>query len=55
MKNNDKSISFGKKLGIFFLRMMAFLLTFIIVLVVTLMISLKMFCSDSADLCYDYS
>ena len=47
MKNNYKSISFGKKLGIFFLRMMAFLLTFIIVLVVTLMISLKMFCSDS--------
>jgi exopolysaccharide biosynthesis protein len=47
METKEKSVSFAKKMGTFLLRMMSFVLTFVVALAVTLFISLKMLCSDS--------
>lgn len=47
MKNNEKSLSWAKVLGRFLLRVSVVIGTFLVVLAVTLLICLKMFCSDS--------
>ena len=44
METKEKSVSFAKKMGTFLLRMMSFVLTFVVALAVTLFISLKMLC-----------
>lgn len=47
MKNNENTGSYGKAIGRFVLQTTAFLLTFVAAVAVTLLVSLKMFCSDS--------
>ena len=44
METNE---TMGKKIGRVFLRIMSFVLTFVVAVALTLFISLKMFCSDS--------
>lgn len=47
MTNKENSVSVGRKLGKFFLQLLAFVSTLVVAVAVTLLISLKMFCSDS--------
>jgi len=47
MTNKESSVSIGRKLGKFFLQLLAFVLSLVVAVAVTLLVSLKMFCSDS--------
>ena len=45
--NSEKNTGLAKKIGKILLQFMAFLMTFVVAVVLTLFISLKMFCSDN--------
>lgn len=47
MKNKEKSVSVGGKVVKILLQLLAFVVTFVVAVAVTLLFSLKMFCSDS--------
>lgn len=47
MTNKESNVSGGRKLVKFFLRLLVFVITLVVVVAVTLLVSLKMFCSDS--------
>lgn len=47
MTNKESKVSVGRRLGELFLQLLAFVLTLVVAVAVTLLVSLKMFCSDS--------